>query len=181
MPPGHPACRPGPSGVIRVCRTTDGGFVRVTAGQPLRLFPGLALASCPMSTLLRGENVPYANLEDRGPTMVTGCSHGGVLKLFDCARRTFRGGERIHAIRGGLHLSPPEDRDAQRDQVVGTPGGYGIERLACKHCTGRTAVDTMLASGLPVLRGTARNRSRTDLFLGNGDVLEPGQAPAAKP
>jgi 7,8-dihydropterin-6-yl-methyl-4-(beta-D-ribofuranosyl)aminobenzene 5'-phosphate synthase len=25
---------------------------------------------------------------------------------------------------------------------------------------------------LPVQRGTARNGSRTDLFLGNGDVLE---------
>jgi 7,8-dihydropterin-6-yl-methyl-4-(beta-D-ribofuranosyl)aminobenzene 5'-phosphate synthase len=39
----------------------------------------------------------------------------------------------------------------------------------------------MLASGLPVERGSARNGSQTDLFLGNGDVLELGQEGATNP
>jgi len=39
----------------------------------------------------------------------------------------------------------------------------------------------MLASGLPVQRGTARNGSQTDLFLGNGDVLDLGQERASNP
>ena len=50
--------------------------------------------------------------------MITGCGHGGVLNLLDYARRTFAGGEHIHAIYGGLHLSPLEDWDNQRDEIV---------------------------------------------------------------
>lgn len=46
--------------------------------------------------------------------------------------------------------------------------------MACNHCTGRTAVEKMLALGLPVVRGTARHGSQTNLFVGNGDVLELG-------
>lgn len=129
-----------------------------------------------MRTLLQvqGENVLYANLENQGLAMITGCGHGGVLNLLDYARRSFTGGERIHAIYGGLHLSPLEDWDSGRDQIVKALGDYGITKLACNHCTGRTAVEKMLASGLPVLRGTARHGSQTELFLGNGDALELG-------
>jgi 7,8-dihydropterin-6-yl-methyl-4-(beta-D-ribofuranosyl)aminobenzene 5'-phosphate synthase len=119
-----------------------GRVITVPSEQPLLLFPGLALASFPMSTLLQvqGENVLYANLKDRGLTMITGCGHGGVLNLLDYARRTFRCGEHIHAIYGGLHLSPLEDWDSQRDQIVKALSGYEIDRIACNHCTGRTAV-----------------------------------------
>ncbi len=173
-----------PAGLAFIEQQGHGGTVHtVPSAQPLLLFPGLALASFPMSTLLQvqGENVLYANLKDQGMTMITGCGHGGVLKLLDYARRTFHGGEHIHAIYGGLHLSPLEDWDGQRDQIVQALGEYGIDRIACNHCTGRTAVEKMLASGLPVERGSARNGSQTDLFLGNGDVLELGQARAAKP
>ncbi len=153
-----------------------GSVFTVASGQPLLLFPGLAVVSFPMRTLLQvqGENVLYANLENHGLAMITGCGHGGVLNLLDYARRSFTGGERIHAIYGGLHLSPLEDWDPGRDQIVKALGDYGITKLACNHCTGRTAVERMLASGLPVLRGTARHGSQTELFLGNGDALELG-------
>jgi 7,8-dihydropterin-6-yl-methyl-4-(beta-D-ribofuranosyl)aminobenzene 5'-phosphate synthase len=33
-------------------------------------------------------------------------------------------------------------------------------------------VGKMIEAGMPVVRGTARNGSRTDLFLGNGDRIE---------
>ena len=153
-----------------------GKVVAVPTDQPLVLFPGLALVSFPMHTLLKvdGENVLYANLQDQGLTMVTGCGHGGVLNLLDYARRTFQGGERIHAIYGGLHIAPLEDWDEAREQIVNALSGYGIAKVACNHCTGRTAVEKMLALGLPVVRGTARHGSQTNLFVGNGDVLELG-------
>ncbi len=151
-----------------------GKVVTVPVDQPLVLFLGLALVGFPMHTLLKvdGENVLYANLRNQGFTMVTGCGHGGVLNLLDYARRTFIGGERIHAIYGGLHISPLEDWDESREQVVNALGGYGIAKIACNHCTGRAAVEKMLALGLPVVRGTARHGSQTHLFVGNGDVLE---------
>ena len=153
-----------------------GAVITVPTDQPLALFPGLALVSFPMSTLLQvqGENVLYANLQDQGLAMVTGCGHGGVLNLLDYARRTFTGGERIHAIYGGLHIAPLEDWDESREQVVNALSGYGIAKVACNHCTGRTAVERMLEVGLPVVQGTARHGSQTNLFVGNGDVLELG-------
>lgn len=166
-----------PAGLAHIRRQGHTGkVVTVPTDQPLVLFPGLALVGFPMHTLLKvdGENVLYANLQDRGMTMVTGCGHGGVLNLLDYARRTFRGGERIHAIYGGLHISPLEDWDESREQVIGALSGYGIAKVACNHCTGRTAVEKMLERGLPVVRGTARNGSQTNLFVGNGDVLELG-------
>ncbi|HRZ04716.1 MAG TPA: MBL fold metallo-hydrolase [Candidatus Competibacteraceae bacterium] len=153
-----------------------GTVVTVPADQPLVLFAGLALVNFPMHTLLKvdGENVLYANLAGRGMAMVTGCGHGGVLNLLNYARQTFTGGERIHAIYGGLHISPLEDWDEARDQIVNALSQYGIDKVACNHCTGRTAVEKMLEIGIPVMRGNARNGSQTNLFVGNGDVLELG-------
>jgi len=166
-----------PAGFAHIQRHGHTGqVVTVSVDRPFVLFPGLALVSFPMSTLLRvqGENVLYANLQNHGMAMITGCGHGGVLNLLNYARRTFTGGERIHAIYGGLHISPLEDWDESREQVVNALRGYDIAKMACNHCTGRTAVEKMLAVGLPVLRGTARNGSQTELFVGNGDVLELG-------
>lgn len=166
-----------PTGLAHIRRQGHTGkVVTVPTDQSLVLFPGLALVGFPMHTLLKvdGENVLYANLQDRGLTMVTGCGHGGVLNLLDYARRTFRGGERIHAIYGGLHISPLEDWDESREQVINALSGYGIAQVACNHCTGRIAVEKMLKLGLPVVRGTARHGSQTNLFVGNGDVLELG-------
>ena len=153
-----------------------GEVVTVPADQPLVLFPGLALVSFPLSMSLRvqGESVLYANLQHKGMAMVTGCGHGGVLNLLDYARRTFRGGERIHAIYGGLHISPLEDWDEAREQILDALRDYGLDKVACNHCTGRTAVEKMLERGLPVVQGTARNGSQTKLYVGNGDVLELG-------
>jgi 7,8-dihydropterin-6-yl-methyl-4-(beta-D-ribofuranosyl)aminobenzene 5'-phosphate synthase len=127
-----------------------------------------------MHTLLRvdGENVLYAQIRDRGMAMMTGCGHGGVLNLLDYARRMFLGGDRIYALYGGLHIAPLEDWDESRDRMVESLGQYGIAKLACNHCTGRRAVEKMLETGLPVLRGTARNGSQNELFVGNGDVVE---------
>jgi 7,8-dihydropterin-6-yl-methyl-4-(beta-D-ribofuranosyl)aminobenzene 5'-phosphate synthase len=34
------------------------------------------------------------------------------------------------------------------------------------------AVEAMIAAGLPVVRGSGRHGSKTDLFIGNGDALE---------
>lgn len=153
-----------------------GTVVTVPAGQPLTLFPGLALVGFPMSTLLQvqGENVLYAHLQDQGLAMITGCGHGGVLNLLDYARRTFVGGDRIHAIYGGLHISPLEDWDESRERTISALSEYQIAKVACNHCTGRAAVERMLAVGLPVVHGSARYGSQTALFVGNGDVLELG-------
>jgi len=151
-----------------------GKVITVAPDRPLALLPGLAVVNFPMHTLLHvdGENILYAHIRDRGMAMVTGCGHGGVLNLLDYARQTFAGGDRIFALYGGLHISPLEDWDEARERIVESLARYGIVKLACNHCTGHRAVGKMLEAGLPVVRGTARNGSKTELFVGNGDRVE---------
>nr|VFJ52523.1 MAG: 7,8-dihydropterin-6-yl-methyl-4-(beta-D-ribofuranosyl)aminobenzene 5'-phosphate synthase [Candidatus Kentron sp. FW] len=148
----------------------------VPPGKPLVPFPGLAIAHFPMETLgnVRGENVLYMNLADKGLTMATGCGHGGVLQLLDYGKRTFQDANRIHAVYGGLHISPFGGWNEKLDETVRTLGKYGIEHFGCNHCTGENAVRRMIELGMPVARGSARNGSKSDLYLGNGDTFELG-------
>lgn len=153
-----------------------GRLIVAQPDQPLLLFPGFALVSFKMSTLLQvqGENVLYCGIKDKGIAMLTGCGHGGVIQLLEYAGRTFTDGERIHAVYGGLHISPFGEWDENREQLVAALSRFPIEKLGCNHCTGPKAVQKMIALGLPVVRGSACNGSKTDLFLGNGDALELG-------
>ena len=151
-----------------------GDVIVVEAGAPLRLFAGVALVHFDMKTLgqVQGENVLYFNVAGKGLAMATGCGHGGVTELLDYARGSFAGGEQIHAVYGGLHISPFDDWDEERDETIQKLAAYGIERLGCNHCTGERAVRKMIEAGMPVVRGSARHGSKTDLYLGNGDVFE---------
>nr|VFK65157.1 MAG: 7,8-dihydropterin-6-yl-methyl-4-(beta-D-ribofuranosyl)aminobenzene 5'-phosphate synthase [Candidatus Kentron sp. UNK]VFK71312.1 MAG: 7,8-dihydropterin-6-yl-methyl-4-(beta-D-ribofuranosyl)aminobenzene 5'-phosphate synthase [Candidatus Kentron sp. UNK] len=148
----------------------------VTSGAPVVPFPGLAITYYPMKTLgnVEGENVLYANLVDKGLTMITGCGHGGALNLLDYAKRAIQGGQKIHAVYGGLHISPFGEWNEELDKTVTALGEYGIDHFACNHCTGEKAVQRMIELGLPVTRGSARNGSKSDIYVGNGDVFEVG-------
>lgn len=151
-----------------------GRLIVAQPDAPLLLFPGLALAAFEMRTLLQvqGENVLYCGIQDKGIAMLTGCGHGGVIQLLEYAGRTFEHGERIHAVYGGLHISPFGEWDENREQLLASLSRFPIEKLGCNHCTGPKAAQRMIELGLPVVRGSARNGSKTDLFLGNGDSLE---------
>lgn len=148
----------------------------VEPDRPVIPFPGLAITNFPMETLgmVRGENVLYFHLADKGLTLMTGCGHGGILHLLEYGRDTFLAGERVYAVYGGLHISPLGEWDEKQDAVVRALCQYDIQHLGCNHCTGEKAVRRMIELGLPVVRGTARHGSKTDLYLGNGDVLELG-------
>nr|VFK39362.1 MAG: 7,8-dihydropterin-6-yl-methyl-4-(beta-D-ribofuranosyl)aminobenzene 5'-phosphate synthase [Candidatus Kentron sp. SD]VFK46619.1 MAG: 7,8-dihydropterin-6-yl-methyl-4-(beta-D-ribofuranosyl)aminobenzene 5'-phosphate synthase [Candidatus Kentron sp. SD]VFK80096.1 MAG: 7,8-dihydropterin-6-yl-methyl-4-(beta-D-ribofuranosyl)aminobenzene 5'-phosphate synthase [Candidatus Kentron sp. SD] len=149
----------------------------VTSEAPVIPFPGLAIAYYPMKTLgnVEGENVLYVNLTDKGLAMITGCGHGGALNLLDYAKRAFQGGSKIHAVYGGLHISPFGEWNEELDRMVTTLGEYGIDHFACNHCTGEKAVQRMIELGLPVTRGSAKNGSQSDIYIGNGDVFEVGR------
>ncbi|MBT8420632.1 MAG: MBL fold metallo-hydrolase [Gammaproteobacteria bacterium] len=148
----------------------------VTPGMPVIPFPGLAITHFPMETLgnVQGENVIYMNLLDKGLTMITGCGHGGVLELLDHGKRIFRDADKIHAVYGGLHISPFGEWNEKLEETVNALGGYGIEHFGCNHCTGERAVQHMIELGLPITRGSAQRGSKSDLYLGNGDVFEVG-------
>jgi len=153
-----------------------GPLHRVAQGRPVLPFPGLAITHFPMQTLgdVQGENIIYVNLADKGLTMVTGCGHGGVLQLLDYGKDTFRDANKIHAVYGGLHISPFGEWNDKLEKTVQALGGYGIEHFGCNHCTGEKTVQRMTELGMPVARGNAQHGSKSDLYLGNGDVFEVG-------
>lgn len=151
-------------------------------GQPRRmepdrvhnLFPGAASITFDLPIMLgvRSEQALIFNLQDRGLVLVTGCSHMGITTLIDFARRNIAHGDKIFGIYGGLHLAPFGQLEPEQAAVVDSLGDYGLTKLACNHCTGESAVQRMLENGLPVVRGSGTQGSKSALFIGNGDSVE---------
>jgi len=150
-----------------------GELVEHEPGQIYNLFPGCAAVTfdVPILVRVRGEQVLYFNIKDKGLVTVTGCCHPGIITLSEFARQTFAGGEKIYGVYGGLHVSPFEAWDPSFDDLVFALPGYGIERIGANHCTGLVTVQRMVETGLPVVRGTAQHKSASDLYLGNGDTI----------
>jgi 7,8-dihydropterin-6-yl-methyl-4-(beta-D-ribofuranosyl)aminobenzene 5'-phosphate synthase len=49
--------------------------------------------------------------------------------------------------------------------------GKKMQQVAANHCTGLIAIQKMQAAGIPVVKGTAKYGSRSDLYVGNGDTV----------
>lgn len=64
--------------------------------------------------------------------------------------------------------------DEDREFIIKEMGKYNFKKIACNHCTGLVAVKRMIELGYPVVKGTARYGSRSELFVGNGDSVEFG-------
>ncbi len=79
--------------------------------------------------------------------------------------------DQFHGLYGGLHISPFEDWDPKYDDLVISLGKWGFEKIGCNHCTGHLTARKFVKSGYPVVRGTARFRSSTPDYLGNGDTI----------
>jgi hypothetical protein len=47
-------------------------------------------------------------------------------------------------------------------------GKYDFKKVAANHCTGIPAVKKMVELGYPVVKGTGRFGSKSDLVVGNG-------------
>ena len=45
-------------------------------------------------------------------------------------------------------------------------------KRGCNHCTGLITAQKFVDAGYPVVKGTARFRSKTTNYLGNGDVIK---------
>jgi len=62
--------------------------------------------------------------------------------------------------------------DEDREFIVKEMSKFNFKKVACNHCTGAAAVQKMIDLGYPVVRGTARFGSQSDLYIGNGDTVE---------
>lgn len=138
-----------------------------------KLFPGAALITfdVPIITRVFGEQAFVFNVKDKGIVLVTGCCHMGIISYMEYVKQHIAGAEKIYGVQGGLHISPFEDWDPQYDDLVLALHRYGIEKLGPNHCTGYITAEKMVKVGLPIIKGTARNGSKRDIYLGNGDTL----------
>lgn len=137
------------------------------------LFPGAALMTFDMPIICRvfGEQAFVFNVKDKGLVLVTGCCHMGIITYMETIRKKIKGGEKIYAVQGGMHISPFEDWDPQYDDLVLALNKYGIEKIGANHCTGFIAVEKMITAKLPVVKGSMKNKTKRDIYLGNGDTF----------
>lgn len=162
---------PGVSNKIR----HKGKLVKCSPGGIHKLLPGCASVTFPVNIPLGiwGEHSLYFNVKDKGIVCVTGCCHQGILKCADYAEKHILGSDKFYGIYGGLHIQPFERHFGSEEKKV-TQGmaKYGFRKIAVNHCTGLSAVKMMIELGYPVVKGTKRFGSKSDLYIGNGDVVE---------
>ena len=145
------------------------------------LMPGVAVKMFDVPILLRvrGENVLYFNVKDKGIVTVTGCCHPGILSLFSYARKNFKG-YKPYGCYGGLHITLFETWDPKFDDIIKGVKSFGIQKLGCNHCTGWIWAEKAAAAGVPVVKGTDKYKSykrystvakASNVFLTNGDSV----------
>lgn len=154
----------------------QGELVKLRPDTINRLLPGVAAVNfdLPIITRVRGEESLYFNVKDKGMVLVTGCCHQNTIAFGDFAADNLKGGENMYGLYGGLHIAPFGPMNPEREFIIKEMGKFNFKKVACNHCTGELAVRKMIELGYPVVRGTARFRSKSDLYIGNGDVVEFG-------
>ena len=146
-----------------------------------RLMPGVAtrMFDVPILLRVRGENVLYFNVKDKGIVTVTGCCHPGILSLFSYARKNFKG-YKPYGCYGGLHITLFETWDPKFDDIIKGVKAFKIQKLACNHCTGWIWAEKAAAAGVPVVKGTDKYKTykrqstvatASNAFLTNGDTI----------
>ena len=138
------------------------------------LQPGVALYQfeCPIIFRVFGEMSLYCNVKDVGLVSITGCCHQGIILFADTAYKELQyEKDKFYGLYGGLHISPFDDWDPKYDDLVIGLKKWNLERVGCNHCTGLITAQKFVDVGYPVVKGTARFRSKTTNYLGNGDII----------
>ncbi|MBE1424074.1 7,8-dihydropterin-6-yl-methyl-4-(beta-D-ribofuranosyl)aminobenzene 5'-phosphate synthase [Desulfomicrobium macestii] len=147
----------------------------VIVNKPVtQIAPGMALLKfdVPIINRVFGETSLAFNIKDKGLVLVSGCNHQGILQFADFAFTNLKyDNDKFYGIYGGLHISPFEDWDPKYDDLVIALGQWGFELIGCNHCTGHLTAKKFVEAGYPVVRGTARFRSASEDYLGNGDKI----------
>ena len=150
-----------------------GELVETKPGKVYNWFPGCGSATFdfPIIVRIRGEQSLFFNVKGKGMVLVTGCGHQSLLALADFVQKKVVGGEKMYGVYGGLHIAPFGPIIPKRAPIITGMAKYNFKKIACNHCTGLAAVKKMIDLGYPVVRGTARYGSVSDLYVGNGDEV----------
>lgn len=150
-----------------------GELVELEPGKIHKLFPGCASITFDIPILIRvqGEHCLFFNVKDKGLVTVTGCCHMGILNLMKFGIENIKGGEKPYGLYGGLHIAPFEQWDPKLDGVITGLDAMKLKKVAANHCTGLITIQKMIAANIPVVKGSAKYGSRSDLYVGNGDEV----------
>jgi 7,8-dihydropterin-6-yl-methyl-4-(beta-D-ribofuranosyl)aminobenzene 5'-phosphate synthase len=150
-----------------------GKLVQLKPGHINKLYDGCVGVAFDLNTYfrVRGEQSLYFNVKDKGIVCVTGCCHQEILTFADFGRKKILGGENMYGIYGGLHIAPFGPLRLRQEDLVKGMAKYDFKMIAANHCTGLSAVQKMIELGYPVVRGTGRSGSKSDLYVGNGDEV----------
>jgi 7,8-dihydropterin-6-yl-methyl-4-(beta-D-ribofuranosyl)aminobenzene 5'-phosphate synthase len=146
-----------------------------------RLLPGVALRLFDASMLLqvRGENVLYVNVAEKGLVTVTGCGHPGIMNLLGFAKDRLAA-PGLYGCYGGLHLSIFDTWKPEFDDVIEQVTALGMTKMGCNHCTGWMWAEKAATHGVPIIRGTdtylsypkrSAQAKGSHAFLSNGDSV----------
>jgi 7,8-dihydropterin-6-yl-methyl-4-(beta-D-ribofuranosyl)aminobenzene 5'-phosphate synthase len=91
--------------------------------------------------LVRDDQALVARIRGKGLVILTGCGHSGIVNVVRHVQRV-AGGERVHAIVGGFHLTGPvfEPRIGPTCDALAE---FQPDHLVPTHCTGFRAMDAL--------------------------------------
>jgi 7,8-dihydropterin-6-yl-methyl-4-(beta-D-ribofuranosyl)aminobenzene 5'-phosphate synthase len=147
------------------------GVYKLQDGMAVRMY------DVPILLRVRGENVLYFNVKDKGVVTVTGCCHPGILTLNAWARRNLAGYQ-PYGCYGGLHISLFEDWKPKYDDIIKGVKAFKLSKVGCNHCTGWIWAERAAEAGVPIVKGTDEYKSYkkyssvakgSNVFLTNGD------------
>lgn len=159
-----------------------GKLIKTNPKEYYKIYPGVAVKDFDVPILLRvrGENVIYVNVKDKGIVTITGCCHPGLLTLYATARREIKGGDKIYGCYGGLHISLFENWDPKFDDIIKGTQAFNPTKMGCNHCTGWIWAERAAEAGLPIVKGTDTFKTYprqsavakdSNVFLTNGDTV----------
>ena len=79
-------------------------------------------------------------LTDKGPVVVLGCSHRGVINTLNHVRNII-GEKSIYAVMGGLHLVKTTGK--KLETVIQHLKQFDLQKIMVGHCTGNHAIQTL--------------------------------------
>lgn len=166
-----------PEGLQYIKDSGHKGELVVAKNGLYEIEPGLAtyIFDVPIICRVFGEQSIFANVKDKGLVSITGCCHQGIIKFANAGYKELKyDNDKMYGIYGGLHISPFEDWDPKYDDLVISLKKWNFEKIGCNHCTGLLTAEKFIAAGYPVVKGTAQHRSKSKVYLGNGDVINFG-------
>jgi 7,8-dihydropterin-6-yl-methyl-4-(beta-D-ribofuranosyl)aminobenzene 5'-phosphate synthase len=150
-----------------------GEVVQLAPGKSHPLFPGCVSVTfdIPILIRVRGEQVLYFNVKNKGLVIVTGCCHPTINSIIDYADQNLKPEIGYYGLYGGLHIALMENWNPQFDKMIESIQKAQFHKIGSNHCTGFIAVNKMTERNLPVVKGTASYGSKSDLYVGNGDEI----------